>query len=74
MSNAFRFGVTIHNAADADEWRRTCTEAEDLGYGTILASDHFNDQWALVPALTAAVCSTTAMRVSAPPENRLIRL
>jgi probable F420-dependent oxidoreductase len=61
----FRFGLTVHHAGDADEWRRMCAEAEDQGYASILAADHFNDQWALMPALAAAVAATTRARVSA---------
>lgn len=61
----FRFGVQLSNAATGDEWVRLARKAEDLGYSTVFMPDHFGDQLAPVPALTAAAAATSTLRVGA---------
>jgi probable F420-dependent oxidoreductase len=55
--------VTAHTAGSADEWSNLARRAEDLGYATFVVPDHFNDQLAPVPALTAAASATSRLRV-----------
>ena len=44
------------------ELARTC---EDLGYSVLTVADHFDDQYAPVPAIMAAADATTTLRVGA---------
>ena len=55
----FRFGIQLSTAARRAEWAELAREAEDLGYSTLFVPDHFGDQLAPVPALTAAADATT---------------
>ena len=59
----FRFGVQLHAATSAADWTAQARRAEDLGYSTIFIPDHFGDQLAPLPALTAAAATTTTIRV-----------
>jgi probable F420-dependent oxidoreductase len=59
----FRFGVQTHTAGSFDEWAATAKRAEDLGYDTLFIPDHFGDQLAPLPALTAAAAATTDLRI-----------
>ena len=59
----FRFGVQISSAPDAATWRRLARRAEDLGYDTLSAADHLDDQFAPVPALVAAADATSTIRL-----------
>ncbi len=59
----FRFGISAHRAGSAAEWRETATKAEALGYSTLLAADHLNDQLAPLPALAVAAAVTSTLRV-----------
>lgn len=61
----FRFGVQLSSAADGQAWAELARKTEDLGYSTLFIPDHFDDQLAPVPALTAAACATTTLRVGA---------
>ena len=47
------------------EWRALCRTVEDVGFSTLLVSDHFGDQLALIPALTSALDATERIRVGA---------
>jgi probable F420-dependent oxidoreductase len=60
----FRFGLSIATAPSATEWLTCCREAEALGYTSILVPDHFNDQFAVIPALASAGAAT-GLRVGA---------
>ena len=44
-------------------WAEQARRVEDLGYSTLLMPDHFGDQLAPVPALTAAADATTTLRM-----------
>lgn len=59
----FRFGVQLSTAGSPAEWADLAREAEDLGYSTLFIPDHFGDQLAPAPALTAAADATTSLRV-----------
>ncbi len=61
----FRFGVQIPTAPTGAAWAEVARKAEDLGYATLFMPDHFGDQLAPVPALMAAACATTELRVGA---------
>jgi probable F420-dependent oxidoreductase len=61
----FRFGVQAHTAGNAEEWAALARKVEDLGYSTLFVPDHFGDQLAPMPALTAAADATTELRVGA---------
>ncbi len=65
MSHArpFRFGIQLSSAGSATEWSELAREAESLGYATLFVPDHFGDQLAPGPALTAAAAATTDLRV-----------
>lgn len=67
----FRFGVqasappggSTGTAADARAWRDLARRVEDLGYATLTVADHFDDQFAITPAVMAAADATTTLRV-----------
>ncbi len=61
----FRVGVQLHNAATSAEWTELARKSEDLGYSTLFMPDHFGDQLAPMPALTAAAMATTHLRIGA---------
>ncbi len=62
---AFRFGVQASKADDAAAWVALARKAESLGYSTLTMPDHFDDQFAPVPALMAAAAATDTLRVGA---------
>jgi probable F420-dependent oxidoreductase len=59
----FRFGVQTSNAASRENWIEKARKIEDLGYSTLFVPDHFNDQFAPMPAMMAAADATTTLRV-----------
>jgi len=61
----FRFGIQASSAATAGEWIELARRAEGGGYSCLTMPDHFTDQLAPVPALTAAAAATTDLRVGA---------
>lgn len=61
----FRFGVQAGKAADRASWVELARKAESLGYATLTMPDHFDKQWAPVPALMAAADATTTLRIGA---------
>lgn len=62
-SRPFRFGVQLATADSGQEWAALATEAEQLGYSSLLIPDHFGNQLAPTPALAAAAAATTQLRV-----------
>lgn len=52
--NPFRFGAMAGAAGSRREWLEQVWTAEDLGYSSILISDHFSDRMAPLPALAVA--------------------
>jgi probable F420-dependent oxidoreductase len=65
MSRALRFGVQIGGGGSAADWIETARVTEALGYSTLSMADHFNDSFALTPALMAAADATSSLRIGA---------
>jgi probable F420-dependent oxidoreductase len=59
----FRFGAQCSYAGSGADWAAKARRLEDLGYSTLCTPDHFDDQLAPMPALTAAAAATTTLRV-----------
>ena len=61
----FRFAAQLSKAPDgtARSWAAQARQAEDLGYSTLLMPDHFDDQFAPVPALAAVAAATSTLRM-----------
>src|SRR4051794_15610382 len=59
----FRFGAQCSYAGSGKDWAAKARRLEDLGYATLCMPDHFDDQLAPMPALTAAAAATTTLRV-----------
>ncbi len=59
---ALRFGVQLSGGTGSD-WLGQVRQAEELGYSSVFVPDHFGDQLAPIPALTAAAAATTDLRV-----------
>ncbi|KAA9156231.1 TIGR03621 family F420-dependent LLM class oxidoreductase [Amycolatopsis acidicola] len=72
----FRFGVQATKAASAARWREFARQAENLGYGTLFAADHYlgrgpasraarqpPQHLAPIAALAAAAAVTTTLRI-----------
>lgn len=60
---AFRFGVQAGTAADGRAWRELARKVEGSGYSTLWVSDHLDDQWGPLVALTAAAMATSTLMV-----------
>lgn len=63
MAGKFRFAVQTSRGRTREDWVQKARKIEDLGYSTLLIPDHFDNQFAPVPALTAAAMATTTLRV-----------
>jgi probable F420-dependent oxidoreductase len=65
----FRFGVMANDSlqlpTSGRAWGDFCRKVEDLGYSSVLLSDHLWPQLAPGPAIMAAADATTALRVGA---------
>jgi probable F420-dependent oxidoreductase len=59
----FRFAITTSRAASGEEWRAKARRIEELGYDTLLMTDHITPQLAPIPAMAAALEATTRLRV-----------
>ncbi|MEX0869131.1 MAG: TIGR03621 family F420-dependent LLM class oxidoreductase [Nitriliruptoraceae bacterium] len=63
----FRFGVMMNHSmtmpTSGVQWRDFCRSAEDLGYSSLLLSDHLWEQLAPGPAVMAAADATEHLRV-----------
>ncbi len=59
----FHFGTRSSTAASGKEWADLARRAEDLGYEAFHIVDHYQQQLAMMPALTAAACATSTIRV-----------
>jgi probable F420-dependent oxidoreductase len=62
-SRRFRFGVNSVTTSRA-QWEDTARKAEALGYDTLIAQDHFGNQFAPVPSLVAAAAVTSHLRLA----------
>ncbi|HET8616590.1 MAG TPA: LLM class flavin-dependent oxidoreductase, partial [Actinomycetales bacterium] len=70
MTRPFRFGVMVNHSvplpSDRRQWQSWCRHAEQLGFSSIVLSDHLWPQLAPVPAmLSAAEATSSAVRVGA---------
>jgi probable F420-dependent oxidoreductase len=61
----FRFGVQASGSLTGTAWKELARRVESNGYSTLTMPDHFDDQLAPVPALTAAAAVTDTLRVGA---------
>ena len=59
----FRFGAKAKVANSGREWADIAKQAEDLGYVSLQIDDHYTKQLAPVPALMAAACATSTLKV-----------
>ena len=64
-AHPFRFGVQASGPATAQGWAELARQVEDLGYSILTCADHLDQQFAPIPALTAAASATTTLRVGA---------
>jgi probable F420-dependent oxidoreductase len=61
MRRRFRFGL-LYTGATLEDWRETARKAEDLGFSTLVAQEHFGRQLSPLPCLVAAAAVTTRLR------------
>lgn len=61
----FRFGVQLKQAPSGPEWVEQARRIEAHGYDVATMPDHFDDQFAPVPALQAVLSATTTLRAGA---------
>jgi probable F420-dependent oxidoreductase len=61
----FRFGVQASGTVDRAGWIDLAKRMEGDGYAVLTMPDHFDDQFAPVPALMAAATATESLRVGA---------
>ena len=61
----FRFGVQARKAGSQKEWTELAKTAESIGFSSLTMPDHFDDQFAPVPALMAVANATTSLRIGA---------
>jgi probable F420-dependent oxidoreductase len=61
----FRFGIQAAKPPTNVTWQQLARRAEALGYATLTMPDHFNDQFAPIPAMTSALEVTSSLRVCA---------
>lgn len=59
----FRFAVQKHQSSDGPSFIDAARRIEELGYDTLQVMDHFGEQLAPVPAMTAAAVATETLRV-----------
>lgn len=61
----FRFGVQLQKTASGADWVEQARRIEAHGYAVATMPDHFDAQFAPVPALQAVLSATTTLRASA---------
>jgi probable F420-dependent oxidoreductase len=59
-----RFAVQLLGAPDGPAWARLVHRAEESGFDVVSLPDHLGEQFAPLPALTAAACATSRLRLS----------
>ena len=60
---AFRFAMQASGAASPGAWRDFARKCEDMGYSTLYAPDHLDEQWSPMVACAVAAEATTTLRV-----------
>lgn len=63
QAHLFRFGVQMAVAGSGTAWAEQARRAEALGYDILVMPDHIGIQLAYAPALAAAACATTRLRI-----------
>jgi probable F420-dependent oxidoreductase len=63
MARKFRFGIQTSKGASGEDWIAKAKKIEELGYSTLFMPDHFDDQFAPMPAMAVAAAVTTTLRV-----------
>src|SRR5437762_4611211 len=63
MARTFRFGIQTSKGATGEDWIAKAKKIEELGYSTLFMPDHFDDQFAPMPAMAVAAAATTTLRV-----------
>jgi probable F420-dependent oxidoreductase len=58
-----RFAVQLLGAPDGPTWASLAQRAEENGFDVVSLPDHLGEQFAPLPALTAAACATTRLRL-----------
>jgi probable F420-dependent oxidoreductase len=61
----FRFGIQVKSTGSRGEWVELARRVESLGYSTLTMPDHFDEQFAPIPALQCAADATTTLRLGA---------
>ena len=64
MTHPFRFGVELKGPLPGLTWAQTAQRVEELGFSNLVVPDHFDEQFAVGPALAAAAAATTTLRLS----------
>ena len=59
----FRFGMVQTGATDARAWRERVRRLEGEGFATVVVADHYANDMAATPLITAAADATTTLRV-----------
>ena len=65
MTHPFRFGIELKTPLPGLTWAQTAKKVEELGFSNLVVPDHFDEQYAVGPALAAAAAATTTLRLSA---------
>ncbi len=63
VSRPFRFGFSLDGLDEPREIARRVRRAEDIGYSSVVMTDHFDDRHGPLVALTAIALATTSLRV-----------
>ena len=63
MSRPFRFGFSLDGLDEPREIARRVRRAEDIGYSSVVMTDHFDDRHGPLVALTTIALATTSLRV-----------
>ena len=64
MPRPFKFGAVVRLAPSPKEWAQKARMLEDSGFDVLFVPDHFvGPRFAPIPAMMAAACATTRLRV-----------
>ncbi|MCE2512479.1 MAG: TIGR03621 family F420-dependent LLM class oxidoreductase [Acidimicrobiia bacterium] len=63
MSRPFRFGFSLDGLDGPEEIAMRARRAEDMGYSSVVMTDHFDDRHGPLVAMTAVALATTTLRV-----------
>jgi len=69
----FRFGVQAAVAPTMSAWRDQARMAEGLGYSTLYVSDHLDNQFEPLAAMTVAAEATSTLQVGSGVLNNNLR-